>query len=149
MLALWLGASYVPRSYLTCHAPTLPQASVFAATDSEPVPGGRGEATLVQKCKSCSSVFSLDVLPSPFKAGVSGLTGEEAEAGKAVPFAAFECRGCEPEAFEVSDGWCVEGPSGHTWKDVSLVGEEFCEYDDASDVSVTVSGVTGTFARSK
>ena len=117
------------------------QTSVFSASDVCDVPGSRGTAALVQKCKECSSVFSCDVLSKP-----GG--GLSADADPAPAFAIFECRGCEPQRFEAGDGWTVEGPS-QSWKGVNLDSDDWCEYDEAAQVSVAVSELRGTFKKAK
>ena len=114
---------------------------MFNASDAVLVPGGRGTAALVQKCKDCSSVFSCDVLSKPG----GGLSADDAGG---APFAVFECRGCEPERFEAGGGWTVEGPS-QSWRDVNLDTDDWCEYDEAAQVSVAVSELRGTFRKGK
>ena len=39
--------------------------------------------------------------------------------------------------YHLQPGWVVTGPSGESWPDVNL-DEEFAEYDEKADVSITV-----------
>jgi hypothetical protein len=102
------------------------------------IPGGKGAASLVQKCGFCSSLFSLDVTSTE---GQIASYMNEAEAPAFL--ATFECRGCEPVEYEAGPGWAVEGSGGTIFSDVDLTSGDFCEFDEKSDASVTVSSVAG------
>ena len=111
------------------------------------VPGSRGLASLVQKCGSCASVFTLDVTSAP--AAIESFTAEMAESGgggASAFFCTLECRGCEPVAFEPAGGWAVEGSGGTLFENVDLVADEFAEFDERGDCPVTVSGLKGSVA---
>ncbi|NWH67585.1 CA123 protein, partial [Geococcyx californianus] len=59
--------------------------------DNAPLKGGRGSATMVQKCKLCSRENSIDTC----------LGIEEAEdSEKFKTIVEFECRGLEPVDFQ-------------------------------------------------
>jgi hypothetical protein len=102
------------------------------------IPGGKGTASLVQKCGFCSSPFSLDVTSTESQ------IGSYSSETKAPAFlATLECRGCEPVEFEAGPGWAVEGSGGTIFNDVDLTSGDFCEFDEKSDASVTVSSIVG------
>lgn len=111
----------------------------FGWTNSEEIPGSRGNAHLVQKCKTCSNVFTVEILSKPAQLSLSA---DDAERG--APVATFDCRTCEPAGYEAGDGWAVVGPSGAVFSDVTL-DEDFCDYDEKAEASITVSGVKGAF----
>jgi hypothetical protein len=137
--AAWvrLGAGYALRVKLACTACREPsdRFSVFSWDDAAEVPGGKGAAHLVQACKTCKAPGSVSIA-SALEAAAP-LTAADAEAGRAVAVATLECRGVVPVEAQCGPGWVVGGPSGETWADVSL-DAEFCEYDEAAGVSVTV-----------
>nr|XP_048718307.1 CXXC motif containing zinc binding protein isoform X1 [Caretta caretta] len=62
--------------------------------DSAPLKGGRGSATMVQKCKLCSRENSIDILRDTIKP----YNAEDSEKFKTV--VEFECRGLEPVDFQ-------------------------------------------------
>lgn len=68
----------------------------FTAEDSVPIPGGRGEANLVEKCKLCARVISIDV-------DAKSVCGYKA-ASSSQPqiIAVFEVRGGEPLDMDLS-----------------------------------------------
>ncbi|XP_025062447.1 UPF0587 protein C1orf123 homolog isoform X4 [Alligator sinensis] len=49
--------------------------------DSAPLKGGRGSATMVQKCKLCSRENSIDILSHTIKPYNAGFAAEGAESG--------------------------------------------------------------------
>ncbi|XP_070601985.1 CXXC motif containing zinc binding protein isoform X2 [Erythrolamprus reginae] len=62
--------------------------------DSHPLKGGRGSATMVQKCKLCSRENSIDILSQTIKS----YNAEDNETFKTI--VEFECRGLEPVDFQ-------------------------------------------------
>ncbi|XP_054067300.1 CXXC motif containing zinc binding protein isoform X3 [Rissa tridactyla] len=62
--------------------------------DSAPLKGGRGSATMVQKCKLCSRENSIDILSQTIKP----YNAEDSEKFKTI--VEFECRGLEPVDFQ-------------------------------------------------
>ena len=56
-----------------------------------------------------------------------------------VPFIAFECRGLEIVRWHPNGPYCVESHSGATHSEVRLdEGDDWCDYDEGSDESMTV-----------
>ncbi|MGH0190053.1 UNVERIFIED_CONTAM: hypothetical protein FKN15_041969, partial [Acipenser sinensis] len=62
--------------------------------DSVPLKGGRGSASMVQKCKLCSRENSIDILKDTMKP----YHAEDSERFKTI--VQFECRGLEPVDFQ-------------------------------------------------
>ncbi|KAM9242856.1 CXXC motif containing zinc binding protein isoform 3-T3 [Dugong dugon] len=63
-------------------------------TDSVALKGGRGSASMVQKCKLCSRENSIEILSSTIKS----YNAEDSERFKTI--VEFECRGLEPVDFQ-------------------------------------------------
>ena len=56
-----------------------------------------------------------------------------------VPVAAFECRGMEPTKWTPTAGYIAESEAGVVYDDVNFKdGEDWCEYDEKSEESMTV-----------
>jgi hypothetical protein len=161
------GGAFALRVRLRCTRCSEEQAKVTAIDTAwggdeatVEVPGSKGLATLVQKCGSCASVFSLDVTSTeaavePFTSamaeggGGGGGGGSGGAEGGGAFLAALECRGCEPVAFEAGGGWTVHGAGGTAYDDVNLDLDDFAEFDEAANcgegASVAVGRVVGTF----
>uniref|UniRef100_A0A915CAY3 Hflx-type G domain-containing protein n=1 Tax=Parascaris univalens TaxID=6257 RepID=A0A915CAY3_PARUN len=58
------------------------------------VPGSRGEANLIEKCKLCGRVNSLNIMKDSFQA----YNVEDSE--QYHPIVKFDCRGVEPTDFD-------------------------------------------------
>ncbi|XP_025942486.1 UPF0587 protein C1orf123 homolog isoform X5 [Apteryx rowi] len=84
--------------------------------DSAPLKGGRGSATMVQKCKLCSRENSIDILSQTIKP----YNAEDSEKFKTI--VEFECRGLEPVDFQPQAGFAAEGAeSGTPFNDINLL----------------------------
>jgi hypothetical protein len=117
---------------------------VFTADDVHDMPGGRGAANLVATCKHCKAPFSADVVKPPGSARAAA--AEYTTSGKPARICRLEARGAAPTEAQLSpEGVTVTGPSGATWDDVDIGGEDgWCEYDEAAGESVTVSAAALT-----
>ncbi|KRX81450.1 UPF0587 protein F46B6.12 [Trichinella sp. T6] len=74
------------------------------------IPGSRGEANFVKRCKVCGKVGSIDIIDG-------SISAYDAELGKAwQKVVMFECRGVKPVDFEPgvlsNGGWIVTAMSG-------------------------------------
>uniref|UniRef100_A0A8C3F6D5 CXXC motif containing zinc binding protein n=1 Tax=Chrysemys picta bellii TaxID=8478 RepID=A0A8C3F6D5_CHRPI len=84
--------------------------------DSAPLKGGRGSATMVQKCKLCSRENSIDILRDTIKP----YNAEDSEKFKTI--VEFECRGLEPVDFQPQAGFAAEGAeSGTPFNEINLL----------------------------
>ncbi len=87
--------------------------SVFTAADAVDIPGSKGTAQLVQKCKLCSRVCTADVLPRPPSGGA--YTAADSEARKGVALLRIEARGMAPQAWQLGPGWDVASAGSASW----------------------------------
>ena len=113
---------------------------VFTFADREPVPGGRGEATLATSCRNCKSGFSVDLVST----AADGAYGA-ADSGRPKRIGRMEVRGAVPVECQLGPGFVVAGPSGEVWP-ADLGGDDFCEYDEGAGVSVNVVGAALSIA---
>jgi len=123
--------------------------SVFSKGDEKlEIPGGRGEASYVQKCPECKNVGSADILELSM-ASLGGDTEGSESSVKELELAKLDCRGLEPHDFQVGDGWTVCSTSSTTvWEDVSFLEEDsFTEYDEKASAAVEVTGLKGVWKR--
>uniref|UniRef100_A0A8C2TLU6 CXXC motif containing zinc binding protein n=1 Tax=Coturnix japonica TaxID=93934 RepID=A0A8C2TLU6_COTJA len=87
--------------------------------DSAPLKGGRGSATMVQKCKLCSRENSIA------NGILTQLQAEDSEKFKTI--VEFECRGLEPVDFQPQAGFAAEGAeSGTPFNDINLLEKVCC-----------------------
>ncbi|XP_063143466.1 CXXC motif containing zinc binding protein isoform X1 [Rattus norvegicus] len=83
--------------------------------DSVALKGGRGSASMVQKCKLCARENSIEILSSTIKS----YNAEDNEKFKTI--VEFECRGLEPVDFQPQAGFAAEGvESGTVFSDINL-----------------------------
>ncbi|XP_028834196.1 CXXC motif containing zinc binding protein [Denticeps clupeoides] len=110
--------------------------------DSVPLKGGRGSASMVQKCKLCSRENSIDIL----KDTVTPYNAEDSE--KFKPMVQFECRGLEPVDFQPQAGFAAEGAeSGTKFPEVNLLEKDWTDYDENASESVGIYEVTHQFVK--
>ncbi|KFW82067.1 UPF0587 protein C1orf123, partial [Manacus vitellinus] len=98
--------------------------------DSAPLKGGRGSATMVQKCKLCSRENSIDILSQTIKP----YNAEDSEKFKTI--VEFECR------------FAAEGAeSGTPFNDINLLEKDWNDYDEKTKESVGIYEVTHKFVK--
>jgi len=135
-------ALYLQLECISCREPYAKRTALptpFCGDNKVDVPGGRGVATLVQKCASCGSVSSVDVAST--EAEAEAFTAEMSAAGRTAALVSLECRGCVPKSAEAAAGWAVEGSGGTLFEGVDLSSGEFCDFDEASSESVIAGAV--------
>uniref|UniRef100_A0A8C1TXU9 CXXC motif containing zinc binding protein n=1 Tax=Cyprinus carpio TaxID=7962 RepID=A0A8C1TXU9_CYPCA len=76
--------------------------------DSMPLKGGRGSASMVQKCKLCSRENSIDILRDT----ITPYNAEDSERYKTI--VQFECRGLEQVDFQPQAGFAASGAETST-----------------------------------
>ncbi|KAF4797203.1 hypothetical protein TURU_077184 [Turdus rufiventris] len=121
--------------------------------DSAPLKGGRGSATMVQKCKLCSRENSIEILSQtikPYNMETDGLLtqlqAEDSEKFKTI--VEFECRGLEPVDFQPQAGFAAEGAeSGTPFNDINLLEKDWNDYDEKTKESVGIYEVTHKFVK--
>ncbi|XP_065192237.1 CXXC motif containing zinc binding protein-like [Sycon ciliatum] len=105
------------------------------------MPGSRGDANLIIKCKLCSRVNSADLLADTIKAYKAG--GSQFQS-----IVTFECRGLEIVEFSPRSGFvCVGEESGTKFEDVDLTEMEWCDYDEKAGDSVAIDELEFKFVR--
>ncbi|XP_067678963.1 UPF0587 protein v1g245604-like [Haliotis asinina] len=113
-------------------------------TDSSPLTGGRGSASVVLRCKLCKRENSIDIL----KDTLSSYTA--ADAGKFKSVVTFDCRGVEPTDFSPRVGWNVEGEETSTvFSDIDLGDKEWYDYDEKGQTSVSITELQHKFVTSR
>ncbi|XP_075924699.1 CXXC motif containing zinc binding protein isoform X2 [Petromyzon marinus] len=110
--------------------------------ESAPLKGGRGSASMVQKCKLCSRENSIDILKDSMKP----YNAEDSETFKTV--VVFECRGLEPVDFQPQAGFAAEGADTRTqFGDINLQEKDWNDYDEKAKESVGIYEVTHKFVK--
>ncbi|XP_046337027.1 CXXC motif containing zinc binding protein-like [Haliotis rufescens] len=131
---------------LRCHncGEETPDFIYCTLTDSSPLTGGRGSASVVLKCKLCKRENSIDIL----KETLSSYT--VADAGKFKSVVTFDCRGVEPIDFSPRVGWSVEGEETSTvFSDINLGEKEWYDYDEKGQTSVSITEFQHKFVTSR
>ncbi|XP_076441463.1 UPF0587 protein v1g245604-like [Babylonia areolata] len=101
-------------------------------TESLPLKGGRGHASLVLKCKLCKRENSIDII----KESLAPYNAEDA--GKYKTLVKFDCRGVSPTDFDLRAGWTAEGTESSTPFIVNLTDKEWYDYDEKAGESVSI-----------
>uniref|UniRef100_A0A8C5K383 CXXC motif containing zinc binding protein n=1 Tax=Jaculus jaculus TaxID=51337 RepID=A0A8C5K383_JACJA len=110
--------------------------------DSVALKGGRGSASMVQKCKLCARENSIEILSSAIKS----YNAEDSEKFKTI--VEFECRGLEPVDFQPQAGFAAEGvESGTVFMDINLQEKDWTDYDEKAQESVGIYEVTHQFVK--
>ncbi|XP_066919020.1 CXXC motif containing zinc binding protein-like isoform X2 [Clytia hemisphaerica] len=109
--------------------------------ESNALKGGRGQASMVSKCKLCSRENSIDIL----KDTISSYTFEDSESFKTV--VAFECRGMEPIEFSPRAGWVAKGAETTSSFTVDLTEGDWCDFDERSGESVGIYEIEHKFQK--
>uniref|UniRef100_G1PIJ9 CXXC motif containing zinc binding protein n=1 Tax=Myotis lucifugus TaxID=59463 RepID=G1PIJ9_MYOLU len=98
--------------------------------DSVALKGGRGSASLVQKCKLCAREHSVEILSSTIKS----YNVEDNEKFRTI--VAFECQGLEPVDFQPQAGFAAEGVESRTiFSDINLQEKDWTDYDGKAQES--------------
>ncbi|XP_009984972.1 PREDICTED: UPF0587 protein C1orf123 homolog, partial [Tauraco erythrolophus] len=115
--------------------------------DSAPLKGGRGSATMVQKCKLCSRENSIVHNRCTL---VMMLMKETAKPPDILSqtIKPYNCRGLEPVDFQPQAGFAAEGAeSGTPFNDINLLEKDWNDYDEKTKESVGIYEVTHKFVK--
>ncbi|XP_004291014.1 PREDICTED: UPF0587 protein C1orf123 homolog [Fragaria vesca subsp. vesca] len=115
--------------------------TALSLSESVPLPVGKGNTNLIQKCKFCGREGTITMVPGRGRP----LTQELSEAGKSTPVMAFECRGYEPVDYVFGGGWKARSLAGTTFDNVDLSEDEFAEYDEKGECPVMISKHSSSF----
>ncbi|KAI9499008.1 hypothetical protein BDB00DRAFT_797805 [Zychaea mexicana] len=115
----------------------------FNPHDTVDMPGSRGSANLVMRCKFCKRESSAQ-----FECGIQAYSAEKNNAFQKI--ASFDCRGLELVDFSPRDPWVAEGTeSGTKFEDIDLSEGEWAEYDEKSGEPVGIAEIEVQFKKEK
>ncbi|CAJ0939342.1 unnamed protein product, partial [Mesorhabditis belari] len=104
------------------------------------IPGSRGEANLVEKCKLCSRVNTLTIVDD----SVGSYSAEKNEQFQSM--IKFDCRGLEPYEFDPRMGWQAEGVESETpFEEIDLSEKEWSDYDERVNEAVEINEIDVKF----
>ncbi|CAG5117289.1 unnamed protein product, partial [Candidula unifasciata] len=113
-------------------------------TENFPLSTGKGDASLVIKCKLCKRESSLDII----EGSVAAYTNEKS--GEFATIVTFDCRGVHPTDFSPRIGWEVKGlGSDAIFSDVDLSNLEWFDYDEKAGQTVSITELKYRFATVK
>lgn len=118
------------------------KAGVVVSLDETIDPGGGGtecHALLKWGGKTQSTITMMEI------PGVTRAFAEADSGSEPVPLIAMECRGCEPIAWAVGEGWKVTVTSGQVFEDVDL-SEDWTEFDEGTGEPVMISEIASSTA---
>lgn len=113
----------------------------LSLSESQPLKGGRGSASLVIKCKLCSRENSIDII----KDSLSPYTADDVPRLKTV--VVFDCRGVEPTEFDPRIGWVAEGQESGTKFDEVDLSQDWSDYDEKTQQSVGIYELKHKFVK--
>jgi len=97
------------------------------------IPGSRGEANYIYRCKLCKSVNTLNIVKDSRQPYLSE------HVPKMMPIVTFEVRGLLVVDFAFGEGWKVaSSESSHVFEEASL-DDDFCDYDENANCPVGVT----------
>ncbi|KAK3567920.1 hypothetical protein QTP86_027260 [Hemibagrus guttatus] len=127
----------------------------ITALDSMPLKGGRGSASMVQKCKLCSRENSIGyavrltqwISPTDIlKDTITPYNLEDSERFKTM--VQFECRGLEPVDFQPQAGFTAKGAETTSqFPEINLQEKDWTDYDEKAGESVGIYEVTHQFIK--
>ncbi|GMR59209.1 hypothetical protein PMAYCL1PPCAC_29404, partial [Pristionchus mayeri] len=105
------------------------------------VPGSRGKAHLVEKCKLCSRVNTLTIIEDSMKS----YSIEKNEEFQSI--LQMDCRGIEPYDFDPRNDWKGIGPESNSpFDDIDLTEKEWSEYDEKIQEAVEINSFECRFS---
>lgn len=108
--------------------------------EAEVVESDGGSANAMFSCKFCKKQISVNVLPKAYATYEVG--------PKPGVVAGFEVRGAEPVELHLETGWVVvASESEKAFSDDVNLDDDWVEYDDKGEQSVSILGVNVTFER--
>lgn len=135
---------YLKLKCLNCGEET-PDFVYLTLTESQPLKGGRGHASLVLKCKLCNRENSIDII----KETIKEYNVEDFPKFKSI--VTFDCRGVEPSAFSPRTGFQAigTGDKQYIFEEVDLKEEEWCDYDEKNQQEVGIYELEYQFKATK
>ncbi|KAK2945873.1 putative Eukaryotic protein of unknown function (DUF866) [Blattamonas nauphoetae] len=111
-----------------------------AKSDEFDVPGSRGSANLLFKCKNCRRDCNI-VLETDFQPYLL----EHSETKR--PIVTMECRGCEPVEFRPDGNWACDGAETRSKFNEMDITDEWYEYDEETKEEVSITDISWTIDR--
>ncbi|XGW04642.1 hypothetical protein V3C99_015660 [Haemonchus contortus] len=109
------------------------------------VPGSRGEANLVEKCKLCNRVNTVAIVQDSIGKYDAADHNEEWQ-----PMIQLDCRGLEPIDFDPRMGWTAVGTeSGTVFEDIDLSEKAWADYDEKAGEATEISDIEVRFVHAK
>uniref|UniRef100_A0A0B7BW65 CXXC motif containing zinc binding protein n=1 Tax=Arion vulgaris TaxID=1028688 RepID=A0A0B7BW65_9EUPU len=109
-----------------------------------PITGGRGEASLVLKCKLCKRENSIDLVQG------SIVPYTQQHSGQFASIVVFDCRGVSLSDFSPRVGWEVKGLESETiFSDTDLKEREWYDYDEKAGQPVSITELRHQFVAVK
>eukprot|EP00040_Diaphanoeca_grandis_P016631 m.86111 g.86111 ORF g.86111 m.86111 type:complete len:174 (-) comp25928_c0_seq1:110-631(-) len=115
----------------------------FSATDVVETENAGDSVNFVVRMPGARSQGSATVVVSKAVSAIE--VTEEGQRTKNVPIAAFDCRGLEPIRCEIGTGFIVTSTSGTVFTEDVDLSEEWSDYDEKSNESVSITGLTTEF----
>jgi len=118
-------------------------------SEKQEMGGSKGEVHFAAKCKGCGRVNSILICEEKTSADRGEMRYTKDDSGTVLTMVTFDCRGLEVEKWIVADGFgCKVTGSETTFSGIDL-SEEFAEYDEKTDKSVTVTNVETSVEKEK
>ncbi|KLJ05336.1 hypothetical protein EMPG_11183 [Blastomyces silverae] len=112
----------------------------FNRFDKLEVPGSRGEANFVWKCRLCGRTHSASIPNGP--------TAYDESKNKGQKIIEFDCRGLEFTEFKADGEWEAKGAESSTaFSSVDLSDGEWYDYDEKAGEEVSIKDVSWEIRR--
>ncbi|KAJ5636357.1 uncharacterized protein N7484_009670 [Penicillium longicatenatum] len=112
----------------------------FNRFEQHEIPGSRGEANFVWKCRLCTKTHTASIVSGP-----NVYEADEKKAGKKI--IEIDCRGLEFVDFQADGEWEAKGAETSTrFKEIDLMEGEWYDYDEKAG-EVSIKEITWTVGR--
>ncbi|KAJ1345759.1 hypothetical protein KIN20_000364 [Parelaphostrongylus tenuis] len=109
------------------------------------VPGSRGVANLVEKCKLCGRLNTVSIIKDSIGSYDSKEHNEEWQS-----MIHLDCRGLEPVDFEMRTGWTAVGTeTGTVFEDIDLSEKAWADYDEKASEATEIADIEVRFVHTK
>ncbi|KAH8696573.1 DUF866 domain protein [Talaromyces proteolyticus] len=109
----------------------------FTRYEKHDIPGSRGEANFVWKCKLCGKTHSASI-----SAGPNAYEATENNRSKGQKVVEFDCRGLEFTQFKPDGEWEAKGAETSTaFTGIDLTEGEWYDYDEKASEEVSIKDI--------
>ncbi|KAJ6113486.1 hypothetical protein N7523_006803 [Penicillium sp. IBT 18751x] len=117
----------------------------FNRFEQHEIPGSRGEANFVWKCRLCSKTHSASITAGPHVFEAQEDPKKNKNGQKIIE---MDCRGLEFTEFKPDGEWEVKGAESNTpFSGIDLSDGEWYDYDEKSSEEVSIKEITWTIGR--